>query len=64
MTTCPLCKTVHDGTACPDLSIRTSDRIIMQGWQCPKCLTVYAPHVRECGCQRRGYHGTIQGEEI
>lgn len=28
----------------------TPFQFVPQGWQCPCCKTVYAPHVSQCGC--------------
>lgn len=30
-----------------------SDPSIPQGWQCPACFLIYAPHIDTCGCQLR-----------
>ena len=24
-----------------------------QGWQCPQCLTIYAPHIERCECAKK-----------
>lgn len=52
------------GRCCMDMPSQTvaSDKIIIgkiepdvvvQGWQCPLCRKVYAPHVEACGCQAK-----------
>lgn len=34
-----------------EISMFPSIPFISQGWQCPACLTVHAPHISQCGCQ-------------
>jgi len=42
---------LHTSTAELHQSQYYSARILPQGWQCPGCDKVYAPHISECDCQ-------------
>lgn len=34
---------------------------MMQGWECPKCGSVYAPHVRQCDtCKNSKVYSVVQ----
>ena len=48
MMPCIRCGQVHDTTACPSPTITYYPPLHQQGWECPKCHTIFAPHVNEC----------------
>ena len=45
----------NDGTstAPPELCKCYKPQVFIQGWQCPYCKTVYAPHITQCDCQKQ-----------
>lgn len=44
---------VHS-TGCPMLGVSVGHAKGVQGWQCPLCKRVYAPHVDVCRCADKG----------
>lgn len=46
--TCPICALKQsEDTLAEDIG-KMSGPFIEYGWACPKCSSVYAPHVRKC----------------
>lgn len=40
------------------MSIEFQTLFIPQGWQCPACQIIHAPHVQSCACQSHPYDYT------
>jgi hypothetical protein len=52
----PYYPTTTGGTAIT-ITGRIEPEVIEQGWQCPACKKVYAPHVESCHCRVKEWSG-------
>lgn len=52
-------KFTHGGTCECDTIAAVSGDVLLKGWQCPFCKTVYSPYKETCLCQIGGTNGEI-----